>query len=60
MSVEWPESEILRMVDRPSKTTTTVVEQEREPTPLLYRPDGTPLVPPPRKVGFDTPKNKGR
>lgn len=35
--------------------TVTVVEREKEPTPLLYRPDGTPLAPEAPRVGFTPP-----
>ena len=36
-----------------SRDTVVVLQPNRDdPTPLLYRPDGTPLVKPERKVGF--------
>lgn len=37
-----------------------VHEKEREARPVLYKPDGTPLVEAPREIGFTIPKGVPR
>jgi hypothetical protein len=41
----------------PSPPKPTLYERDPEPRPVLYSPDGHPLVPAPKQVGFALPQD---